>query len=410
MKIRLLTFLFVTAFLCSCNKNGKAGQVSSNSSPDSVITGAQVLIQKYLPDLKGKRIGFVGNATSQVGGTLLVDTLLSLGVNVTTLFGPEHGFRSGYAAGKSVAGGKDPVTGLPVYSLYDKTKKPTPKELQNVDLLLFDMKDLAAHFYTFNTTLGLVIEAAAASGIPVWVLDRPIPAGGNLVAGWTLEEKYKSFVGAYPVPMVYGMTMGELARMMIGEHWVDYNQKPKLRVIKMKGWNRSMKWPETGLKWIPPSPNLPHFQNAYVYLGTVLFEATNISTGRGTPQPFLTLGSPKTDISKKSLDSLRQKFPAINIDTTTFVPHSIPGKSLHPRYEGQTCYGVQLHVNNLDKFQPVKFGVALLKLVLESTPGSYTTDYMYELAGSDAIDSLTPSWKEDVKQFKKEREPYLLYN
>lgn len=409
MKTRLLTFLFIATCLFSCNKSGKAGLTSTNSSPDSVITGAQVLLNKHLADLKGKKVGLVMNATSQVAGVPLVDTLLSLGVDVTTLFGPEHGIRGANSAGKNVTNGKDPVTGLPVYSLYDKTKKPTPKELKNVDVILFDMKDLAAHFYTFNSTLGLVIEAASAEGIPVWVLDRPLPAGGNLVAGWTLKTKYKSFVGAYPVPMVYGMTQGELARMMIGEHWIDYPQKPQLRVIKMKGWNRSMMWPETGLKWIPPSPNLPHFQNSYVYLGTVLFEATNISGGRGTDEPFLTIGSPKTDISAQTLDSLRQAFPAITITDTSFTPRSIPGKSLHPRYEGEVCYGVMLHVNNLIQFQPVKFGVALLKVVLESTPGSYTTDYMYKLAGSDAIDSLTPSWKEDVEQFKNERKPYLLY-
>lgn len=183
---------------------------SSGTMPDSVITGAQVLVQKYIPMLKGKRVGIVGNATSQVAGVPLVDTLLSLGVNVTALFGPEHGF-TGYHQG-SVKNGVDAKAGIPIYSLYGKNRKPTPKELKNVDILLFDMKDLAAHFYTFNTTLGLVIEAAADAGIPVWVLDRPIPAGGKLVAGWTLEKKYHSFVGFYPVPMVYGMTQGELAK------------------------------------------------------------------------------------------------------------------------------------------------------------------------------------------------------
>lgn len=155
---------------------------------------------------------------------------------------------------------------------------------------------------------------------------------------------------------------------MIGEHWIKFNKKPKLRVIKMKGWKRSMKWPETGLKWNPPSPNLPHFQNAYVYLGTVLFEGTNISEGRGTSEPYLTIGSPQTDISRKDLENLRKQFPAITIDSVSFIPRSIPGTALHPDYEGQTCYGVRLHVHNLDKFKPVKFGVALLKLMLNSLP------------------------------------------
>jgi uncharacterized protein YbbC (DUF1343 family) len=209
--------------------------------------------------------------------------------------------------------------------------------------------------------------------------------------------------------MVYGMTMGELALMIKGKEWFKARQEPLIKVIKMKGWKRSMKWPDTGLQWIPPSPNLPHFQNAYVYLGTVLFEATNISTGRGTSEPFLTIGAPKTDISEKSLDSLRKRFPAIKIEPTTFTPHSIPGKSLHPRYEDETCHGVKLHVTDIDSFKPVKFGVALIKLVLDSTPGAHTTDYIYELAGTDSIDSFQPSWQQDVKKFKQKRKQYLLY-
>jgi len=272
------------------------------------------------------------------------------------------------------------------------------------------MQDVAAHFYTFNTTLGLLIKAAANAGIRVWILDRPIPAGGNYVAGWTLQKKYRSFVGAYPIPMAYGMTMGELAKMIVGEHWLKTKKKPKIRVIKMKGWKRSMKWPDTGLKWQPPSPNLPHFQNAYVYLGTVLFEATNISEGRGTPEPFLTIGAPKTNLSEKDLKNLRQQFPAISIDTTTFTPHSIPGKSLHPEYEGKVCHGVKLHVNNINKFDPLTFGVALLRVMLRATPGAHTTNYIYKLTGSAAIDSLQPSWQQDVKKFRSERKKYLIYN
>jgi uncharacterized protein YbbC (DUF1343 family) len=409
MKSLLLSSLLAASLLLSCSRSQTYSQVASTIDPDSVIVGAQVLLQDHLNELKGKRVGLVMNATAQVAGVPMVDTLLALGINVTALFGPEHGFRSRAGAGHAIKNGRDTKTGLPVYSLYGKHRKPTPEELKNVDLLLFDMKDLAAHFYTFNTTLGLVIEAAANAGIPVWVLDRPIPAGGNYVAGWTLEKTYHSFVGAYPVPMVYGMTQGELARMMIGERWISFNEKPRLRVIKMRGWNRSMKWPDTELRWVPPSPNLPHFQNAYVYLGTVLFEATNLSEGRGTSEPFLTIGSPKTNLSQADLNTLRKNFPAITIDSAAFIPRSIPGKSLHPRYEGQTCYGVRLHVHNLDAFHPVKFGVALLRVMLKDTPGAHTTDYIYELAGTDAIDSLRPSWKHDVKQFKAERKKYLLY-
>src|SRR5699024_1550251 len=197
--------------------------------------------------------------------------------------------------------GVDQASGLPVFSLYGDTKKPTPKMLQQVDLLLFDMQGVGARFYTYISTLGLVLEAAAESNIPIWILDRPNPAGGQMIAGWLMREKHRSFVGAYPIPMVHGLTIGELAKMMIGEHWIDFNKSPNLRIIKMKNWKRSTQWPETGLPWIPPSPNLPTFEHAFAYLGTVLFEGTTISEGRGSADPFLTVGSPSTHISKNQL-------------------------------------------------------------------------------------------------------------
>src|SRR5699024_5356082 len=205
------------------------------------------------------------NHTALLDVTHMLDTLLALDVSVIALNVPEYAFRRQSGAGETISNGKDQATGLPVYSLYSETRKPTPEMLENVDLLLYDMQGVGARFYTYNTTLGLVIEAAAEADIPIWVLDRPNPAGGNYVAGWVLDEQYESFVGAYPIPMAHGLTLGELAKMMVGEHWIDYEKKPALRVIKMKGWDRSMKWSETGLEWFAPSPNLPRFENAYVY-------------------------------------------------------------------------------------------------------------------------------------------------
>ncbi len=387
-------------------------------SQATVKVGAEVLLDEHLDELAGKRVGLVMNPTARVEGTHMVDTLLSHGVNVTALFAPEHGFRGAFGAGETIKNGIDQETGLPVFSLYGETRKPTQKMLQKVDLLLFDMQGVGARFYTYITTLGLVLEAAAEAGVSVWVLDRPNPAGGKVSAGWMMQQEHRSFVGAYPIPMRHGMTLGELAKMMIGEYWIDYEKSPKLRVIKMKGWKRSMLWPETGLKWIPPSPNLPSFEHAFIYLGTVLFEGTNISEGRGTPDPFLTIGSPTTNITNKQLKSLRHNFPAISIKRATFTPKSIPGTALHPDYENEVCYGVKLNVQNYEKFQPVTFGAALLRVMLIATKGAKTTGYIELLTGIDKAkllkqlqeQSFEQKWKQAAKKFVEKRKKYLLYD
>ncbi|MDZ7689981.1 MAG: DUF1343 domain-containing protein [Balneolaceae bacterium] len=349
------------------------------------------------------------NPTARIGATHLLDTLMALDVNVTALFAPEHGFRGEAGAGEVIQDGVDQQTGLPVYSLYGDIKKPTPGMLKNVDLLLFDMQDVGARFYTYNTTLGLLLEAAAQSDKPVWVLDRPNPAGGEYVAGWTLEEEYESFVGAYPIPMAHGMTLGELARMMVGEEWINFDQKPKLRVIPAKNWKRSMKWPQTGLEWYPPSPNLPTFEHAYIYLGTVLFEGTNISEGRGTEDPFLTIGAPNTALKDAQLSTLRSKYPMLAIERTSFTPRSIPGKARYPKLEGEQCQGVKIRIKDYNKLDPVTFGVDLLQVMHKATKDVETTDFIYKLAGSKKVTDFTTRWSESVEAFRQKRAPYLIY-
>lgn len=402
-------FGFLLFVQVSCASKGDHKAVYERPMGDSVTVGAAVLLQDYLNELEGKRVGLVMNPTARVNGTHMLDTLLVRGVNVTALFAPEHGFRGDFGAGETISNGVDEATSLPVYSLYGSTKKPTAAMLKNVDLLLFDMQDVGARFYTYNVTLGNLLEATADSEIPVWVLDRPNPAGGNYVAGWGLNEKYKSFVGAYPIPMAHGMTLGELAQMMIGERWLQTVKEPQLKVIPMEGWERSMKWPDTELKWFPPSPNLPAFEHAFMYLGTVLFEGTNLSEGRGTPDPFLTIGSPQIKILQSQIDSLQKVFPWVKIEPIEFTPESIPGKAVNPKFEGQVCYGVRLSVVQYDGFNPVKFGVDLLKVMLENTEGGKQTDFMYKLAGSKSIQSFSADWQSEVEAFKKARKPYLIY-
>lgn len=405
----LVIFLCLGSFLHGC----MAEQVDP-----SVKVGGEVLLDNHLSELEGKRVGLVMNPTARVEGSHLLDTLLARKVNVTALFAPEHGFRGELGAGETIKDGIDQATGLPVFSLYGATRTPTPQMLQKVDVLLFDIQDVGARFYTYNATLGNIIETAAAEGIPVWILDRPNPAGGNYISGWMMQERHQSFVGKYPIPMAHGMTLGELARMMIGEQWISNARRAEVRVIPMKGWQRSMKWPETGLAWIPPSPNLPSFHHAFVYLGTVLFEGVNISEGRGTSDPFLKLGSPSTMLRDGHIEALRRSFSGIEVNRVSFVPESIPGKASNPDFEGKRCHGLEIRVLDAGKFDPLKFGARLLSVMLEATPDAELDNYIQKLTGIDKSTLLKQlknneyldNWERTASRFAKQRKEYLLYD
>ncbi|MCP9292084.1 exo-beta-N-acetylmuramidase NamZ family protein [Gracilimonas sediminicola] len=380
----------------------------------TVKTGAEVLLDEHLTELAGKRIGLVMNPTSRVDGVHMVDTLLSLGVNVTALFAAEHGFRGEAGAGEQIRDGVDQETGLPVFSLYGSTKKPTLEMLQGVDLLLFDLPDMGVRFYTYNSTMGLVMESIAENDKELWILDRPNPLGGNYVAGWILREEYKSFVGSYPMPIAYGMTMGEIARMAVGEQWLDLPAEPNYKVIKTSGWKRDMRWPDTGLPWFAPSPNLPAFEHAFVYPGTVIFEGTNLSEGRGTADPFLTIGAPGFGFKPEELEELEVKH-SVGLDPVTFTPQSIPGKAIHPKHEGQECTGIRISFQgNYDKTDPVRLGLDLLKFAQAHTPNFEMKAFANKLYGIDLKSIIEnkeeiPSWQAEVEAFKEQRTPYLLY-
>lgn len=376
-----------------------------------------MLLNEHLDELEGKRVGLVMNPTARVGGSHMLDHLLAHDVNVTALFAPEHGFRGDFGAGETIEDGVDQATGLPVFSLYGNTKKPTADMLAEVDLLLFDMQDVGARFYTYNVTLGNILEASAEQDVPVWVLDRPNPAGGNYISGWMLEDEHRSFVGAYPIPMVHGMTLGELAKMMVGEEWIEQADKVQVRVIPMQGWERSMKWAKTGLEWIPPSPNLPTFNHAFIYLGTVMFEGTNLSEGRGTPDPFLNIGSPGTDLNSSHIAQLRRDFEGVNVERISFRPKSLPGKAPNPKFEGELCHGLQLQVTNINTFDPVRLGTYILDMLLKATPDGEITDFMENLSGIDngillkqlKQQNYQEQWQVTAKDFSQQREQYLLY-
>ncbi|MDZ7756660.1 DUF1343 domain-containing protein [Rhodohalobacter sp.] len=398
--------LFFTLFSCDTEESVEL---------ETVRTGAELLVENYLDELDGKRVGLVMNPTSRIGETHMLDTLMARGVNVQALYAPEHGFRGEAGAGEIIEDGIDQETGLPVFSLYGSTRKPTAEMLNEVDLLLFDMQDVGARFYTYIATLGLVMEAASESDIPVWVLDRPNPLGGEYVSGWVLEEEFKSFVGPYPIPVAHGLTMGEMAQMIAGEEWMDFANPPDLRVIEMEGWNRDMLWPETGLNWVAPSPNLATFEQAYLYPGTVFFEGTSMSEGRGTDQPFLILGDPNTNLPADSIRALNEITDQLQVNSLTFTPRSIPGAAATPKHMDLESFGIQVKVNGFD-FDPVRMGLELFATLVNATPDVEINNFLYNLAGtreidkviSGELDPLTLDFNTD--EFKTKRTPYLLYD
>lgn len=408
-------FLFLTllAFsLISCSQPDE--MTAEQKEPIKVKTGAEMLIENHLDELEGKRVGLVMNPTARIGDTHMLDTLMALDVNISALFAPEHGFRGEAGAGEKIEDGVDQQTGLPVFSLYGDTRKPTPEMLEEVDLLIFDMQDVGARFYTYNATMGLVIEAAADAGVPVWILDRPNPAGGGYVSGWLMEDEYQSFVGAYPIPVAHGLTLGELAQMSVGENWLDTEAQPDVRVIQMDGWTRDMKWPETGIDWVAPSPNLPTFDHAFMYLGTVFFEGTSLSEGRGTEDPFLTMGAPNTNLTDEDIEELENISESFQINQTKFTPVSIPGVAISPKHEDAVCQGVKIDVESYD-FDPVKSGLQIFTTLVQATPDYETRNFIYKLAGSTEIDRLmsgelsVDELNFDLDDFLERRKGYLLY-
>lgn len=399
--------VILASFSLGCDEVGDEGQV--------VRTGAEILIENHLEELAGKRVGLVMNPTARIGNTHMLDTLLAREVNITALFAPEHGFRGEAGAGELIEDGIDRDTGLPVFSLYGATRKPTPEMLEHADLILFDMQDVGARFYTYLATLGLVMEAAAEAGIPVWVLDRPNPLGGDLVSGWMMEEEHKSFVGPYPIPILHGLTMGEMGMMIAGENWMNFDTEPDIKVIKMKGWSRDMKWPDTGLDWIPPSPNLGTFEQAFIYPGTVYFEGTTLSEGRGTDEPFLLLGDPSLNPDQLELDMLNELSDGFFVEPAEFTPRSIPGVAPNPKHLDERCYGIRITLHHYD-FDPVQTGLLLFRELLNATESKEIKPFLYLLTGTKTVDRFLQNkagqdeLQFDVDQFLDQRKPYLLYD
>lgn len=355
----------------------------------------------YLPLLKGKKVALVVNHSSLTGKGHLVDTLFEQGIKIQKIFAPEHGFRGTEDAGAHVKNSYDTQTGLPIISLYGKYKKPTKEDLTGIDMMVFDIQDVGVRFYTYLSTLHYIMEAGAENHIPVIVLDRPNP-NGHYIDGPVLQKKYRSFVGLDPVPVVYGMTIGEYAKMLNGERWLKDGMQAKLTVVPLVNYTHKDFYSLP----VKPSPNLPNDRAISLYPSLAFFEGTAISAGRGTDKPFQLYGAPLYGVKKFS-----------------FVPESKPGAQ-YPKHKGKRCYGVDLskrHVKQKRSKQQLDLSYLLDAYANYQNKKDFflKNKFIDALAGSDNLrmqiksglseKMIRKSWERDLDKFKQIRKKYLLY-
>jgi len=354
----------------------------------------------YFPLLKDKYIAVVANQTSKLGNTHLVDTLFNSGMKLIKIFCPEHGFRGKAGAGEFVNDNVDLKTGLPIFSLYGKNRKPRASDLKEIQVIIFDIQDVGARFYTYISTLHYVMEACAENNIELIVLDRPNP-NGFYVDGPVLDMRYKSFVGMHPVPLVHGLTIGEYAQMINGEKWLAGKVQCKLKVVPIENYNHKMLYKLP----VKPSPNLSTMSAIYLYPSLCLFEGTIVSVGRGTEKPFQIFGHPD-----------------LLIGDYKFKPRSIPGVSANPKLEGKLCTGFDL-TEFSDGYFPNYKKIYLFWLIetykeLKDKP-DFFNNFFDKLAGNSTLrkqilnglseEEIRKSWQPDLIKFKKIRKKYLLY-
>lgn len=364
-----------------------------------VISGAENH-KEYLQLLEGKSVGLVGNQSSLVENQHLVDFLVSKKIKIQRIFSPEHGFRGNADAGEKIKNSKDVKTGISIVSLYGKHFKPGKEEVQDIDVMVFDIQDVGIRFYTYISTLHYVMEICAEENIPLLVLDRPNP-NAHYVDGPLLEKKYASFVGMHPVPVVYGLTIGEYAKMINGEAWLKGKLECDLTVIPCKNWNRNQIYDLP----VKPSPNLPNALSVALYPSLCFFEGTTVSAGRGTDYPFQCYGHPN-----------------MKNDGYSFTPRSIPGASKYPKFKGKVCYGYDLSSYNLVDFRNRKaldlsFLIKAYQQLHINT--KFFNAFFRNLAGTNQLklqiekgmseEEIRESWQEDLKTFKNIRKKYLIY-
>ena len=412
--------LFVGVALAACA--AAPGNTTDSEVPESearqVRSGIEVLLSDSLHLVQGKNVGLLTNHTGIywtsdgiVGST--IDALYEANnVDLVALYAPEHGIRGQEQAGAAIDSGRDERTGVPIHSLYGEVRKPTPAMLEGVDVLLFDMQDIGARYYTYVSTMALAMEAAGEQDIPFIVLDRPNPVRGDVVQGNLLKPGYETFVGMYPVPMRHGMTAGELAQLYVGEFGLEVD----LHVVPLDGWTRDMTFDQTQLPWVPPSPNMPSLESALAYPGTCLFEGTPISVGRGTDRAFQWVGAPWLDGVQLAESLNGYGINGVRFESTTFTPRNAGDR----KFEGQEVSGVLLIPESTD-YDASKAAVAML-LETYSMSGDnwlWAEAHFDRLAGTDSLrlsieagadfTELISAWESENQAFGQLRSPYLIY-
>ena len=387
----------------------------------SVRVGLDVLLHHRLASLRGRRFGVLAHQASVDARLDHAVTLLRdlRGARLTALFAPEHGLWGAAQDLVFIANERDPVTGLPVTSLYGQRRAPTPAMLRGLDVLVIDLQDVGSRYYTFQWTIALAMRACAEAGVSVLVLDRPNPLGGERVEGNVPDPTFASFVGLYPLPARPGLTLGEVARYVNERHRLGC----RLDVVPMRGWRRRMLWEDTGLPWVAPSPNMPTPDTARVYPGGCLIEGTNLSEGRGTTRPFEWVGAPWLDAHRYAAGLANERLPGVTFRPARFRP-------TFQKHAGRLCGGVQLHVTDVDRFRPFLTGLALVAVARRQAPRDFRwrrPPYEFErrklpidillgtdtirraLTGGATLRAIEARWQRELRAWMRRRAAYLAY-
>lgn len=416
----LLTISCLISFACESPKEEEKQmqvqeerQLEENKRRRPLKTGPELLFENQLSELEGKSIAVVANHTSQFrNGTHLVDSLISRGIKVEKVFAPEHGFRGTADAGEAVASGKDKQTGLSIISLYGKNKKPSQAQIQGLDLVVFDIQDVGSRHYTYIGTMTYVMEACAEAGIPLMILDRPNP-NAWYVDGPVLKKGNDSFIGMHEIPIVHGMTIAEYAQMVNAENWLKDGLKVELKLVLCENYDHSMRWADTGLEWVPPSPNLGTEYSAYLYPAICWLEPTPASLGRGTHEAFSILGAPWYTPASTEIQGLKA-------EKYSFTPVSLPGKSKYPKFENKECKGLKFQ-NRVSGKQLFLAGIEIIQELYKQAPNKKTffkkgfnkwpgsPEFQEQLEQGTSAAEIYASWQGDIREFREIRNKYLLY-
>ena len=386
-----------------------------------VKTGAEVLSEEGFQHLKGKRFALVTNQSAMVSGVHLLELMARSGVHPALILTPEHGLKGTAEDGVKLPDGC--FSGIAVKSLYGAERKPSPEDLKGLNLVLFDIQDVGVRFYTFISTMGLVMQAAAEAGVPFEVLDRPNPLGGDYVSGTVRHDRPATFTSLYPIPVAHGMTTGELARMIKGEALLPGLAHLELSVVRMQGWQRWMRWPDTGLPWVATSPNLATFEATLLYPGTGLLEGTSASEGRGSGEPFRMVGWPGIDSQALAERLNSQGLAGLHFEPVHFTPVSLPGISSAPKYRNRELGGVRIDITDYRTVLPVEAGVAVVAALYGAIPEparkiffnngiddmSGSVQLRQRVQGGEQAEAIIEGWSGGIHLFLIQRYKYLLY-